>query len=126
MSTPMRRASTNQFIEVRAERLEGAPVGERRRWSDEFKDRAIAASLEPGVNVSALARSLDITPGQLFGWRRAAVRGLQKVERRAAAAERGATETRQVEIEIGGALVRVSADISEADLRRLLRAVREA
>ena len=28
MSTPMRRASTNQFVEVRAERLEGAPVGE--------------------------------------------------------------------------------------------------
>jgi transposase len=45
MSTPMRRTSPNQFIEVRAERLEGAPVGERRRWSDAFKDRAIAASL---------------------------------------------------------------------------------
>jgi hypothetical protein len=31
-----------------------------------------------------------------------------------------------VEIEIGGAVVRVNADILEADLRRLLRAVREA
>ncbi len=60
MSRPMRRTSTNQFMEVRAERLDGAPVGERRRWSDDFKDRAIAASLEPGTNISALARSLDI------------------------------------------------------------------
>jgi transposase-like protein len=73
MSTPMRRPDTNQFIEVRAERLDGARVGERRRWSDDFKGRPIAASLEPGTNISALARSLDITPSQLFGWRRAAV-----------------------------------------------------
>ena len=33
----MRRPNTNQFIEVRAERLDGAPVAERRRWSDDFK-----------------------------------------------------------------------------------------
>ena len=72
MSTPMRRPSRNQFIEVRAGRFEGAPVGERRRWSDAFKGRAIAASLEPGVNISALARSLEIMPSQLFGWRGAA------------------------------------------------------
>ena len=37
------RASTNQFIEVVAERLEGAPIGERRRWSDEFKERGAGA-----------------------------------------------------------------------------------
>ena len=37
-----------------------------------------------------------------------------------------AARTRRVEIEIGGAVVRVNADIPEADLRRLLRAVREA
>jgi transposase len=121
----MRRTDTNQFIEVRAERLEGAPVGERRRWSDDFKERAISASLEPGTNVSALARSLDITPSQLFTWRRAAGLGAEKIERQAPAEPRAA-KTRRVEIEIGGAIVRVSADISEADLRRLLRAVREA
>jgi transposase len=56
----MRRPIPNQFVEVRAGRLEGAPVAERRRWSDAFKDRAVAASLEPGVNISALARSLEI------------------------------------------------------------------
>jgi transposase len=125
MSTTMRRPNTNQFIEVRAERLDGAPVGERRRWSDDFKDRAIAASLEPDTNISALARSLDITPSQLFAWRRAAALRVEKIERQAPAEPR-TTKMRRVEIEIGGAVVRVSADIPEADLRRLLRAVREA
>jgi transposase len=125
MSTPMRRTNTNQFIEVRAERLDGAPVGERRRRSDDFKDRAITASLEPGTNISALARSLDITPSQLFAWRRAAALRAERIERQALT-DPHAAKTRRVEIEIGGALVRVSADISEADLRRLLRAVREA
>ena len=121
----MPRASTNQFIEVVAERLEGAPVGERRRWSDEFKERAVAASLEPGVNISALARSLDISPSQLLGWRRAA----QATGRRSAddrSLEPSAGKAGLVEIEMGGSLVRVRADIAEDDLRRLLRAVREA
>ncbi len=126
MSTAMRRPNTNQFIEVRAERLDGAPVGERRRWSDDFKDRAITASLEPGVNVSALARTLDITPSQLFGWRRLAALRAEKIELQAPAEPRAAKTRQRVEIEIGGAVVRVSADIPEADLRRLLRAVREA
>jgi transposase len=126
MSTPMPRPSTNQFIEVRAERFDGAPIGERRRWSDEFKDQAIAASLEPGVNISALARTLDITPSQIFGWRRAAALRAEKIERQPAAEPRAAKTRQRVEIEIGGAVMRVSADIAEADLRRLLRAVREA
>ncbi|WP_428830159.1 transposase [Cereibacter changlensis] len=51
--------------------MDGAPVGERRRWSDEFKAQAVTAALEPGINVSALARRLGISPPQLFGWRRA-------------------------------------------------------
>ncbi|WP_428991596.1 transposase [Methylocapsa aurea] len=92
----MRRTDTNQFIEVRAERLEGAPVGERRRWSEDFKDRAITASLEPGTNVWALARSLDITPSQLFGWRRAAALRAEKIEGRAP--ERGVAGSRQTPV----------------------------
>jgi transposase len=121
----MRRTSPNQFIEVRAEGFEGAPVGERRRWSDAFKDRAIAASLEPGVNISALARSLEITPSQLFSWRGAAARRAAKDEHRTIGEPSGA-KARGVEIEVGGAVLRVPADIAEDDLRRLLRVVREA
>ena len=37
-----------------------------------------------------------------------------------------AASSQPVEIEIAGAVVRVAADIAEDDLRRLLRAVREA
>jgi transposase len=121
MSTPMRRTSPNQFVEVRAERLEGAPVGERRRWSDDFKDRAIAASLEPGVNISALARSLEITPSQLFSWRGAAAK---RVSRDMAKSQ--AVLPQRVEIDLGAAVVRVTSDIAEDDLRRILRAVQQA
>ena len=123
----MRRTSPNPFIEVRAERLEGAPVGERRRWSDDFKDRAIAASLEPEANISALARSLETTPSQLFSWRGAVARKAAKAKVAGkASAEPSATKARRVGIEIAGAVVRVSADIAEDDPRRVLRAVREA
>ncbi len=85
----------------------------------------MAASLEPGANVSELARSLDILPSQLFGWRRAAGRCGSKVWRRGSL-EPSAGKAGLVEIEIGGSLVRVKADIADDDLRRLLRAVREA
>src|ERR1700687_5496737 len=48
--------------------------GGRRRWSDDEKTRAIEASLAPGVVVSEIARTLGVTPQQLFGWRREARR----------------------------------------------------
>jgi len=125
MSRPMRRPNTNQFVEVRAERLEGAPLSERRRWSEDFKDRAVAAALAPDVNISALARSLEVAPSQLFAWRRAAAkRALDVAARREGAT--GDVTTQRVEIEIAGAVVRVGADVAEDDLRRILRAVREA
>lgn len=66
-STPMPATGSLQLVEALVERLDGAPIGERRRWSDEFKAQAIATALEPGVNVSALARRLGITPPRLFG-----------------------------------------------------------
>ncbi|WP_234894973.1 transposase, partial [Sinorhizobium meliloti] len=40
------------MIEAVADRLEGAPRQLRRRWSDEFKARAVAEALEPGASVS--------------------------------------------------------------------------
>jgi len=116
----MHRTRPNQFVEVRAERFEGAPVGERRRWSDDFKDRAFAASLEPDANMSAL----EVTPSQLFAWRGAAARSAAKGERRTTV-EPSETKARRVEIEVGGAVLRVPADIAADDLRQLLRAVRE-
>jgi transposase len=45
-------------------------VQRRRRWSAEEKERLVAASLEPGTGVSAVARQAGIHPSQLYGWRR--------------------------------------------------------
>ena len=129
MSTPMPRPMSNGFVEVRADRYEGAPHVEKRRWSDDFMARAVAAALEPGANISAIARSLKISPSQLFGWRRLARRGVVGRGCCDDVAKEGQADSdrlERVEIEIGDALVRVSADIREDDLRRLLRAVRQA
>lgn len=45
-------------------------VERRRRWSSAEKRRLVAASLEPGASVSAIAREAGVHPGQLYGWRR--------------------------------------------------------
>jgi len=108
-----------QLVEAVIERFDGAPVGERRRWSDEFKAQAVAAALEPGVNVSALARRLGISPPQLFGWRKAFLK-----KQNADVPE--VTVTSLVEIVVGEVTVRVAPDLSEAALRRILRAVRSS
>jgi transposase len=109
-----------QLIEAVVERLDGAPVGERRRWSDEFKAQAVAAAMAPDVNVSALARRLGISPPQLFGWRRAYLKTLDE----ATSAHRSLQAP--TEIVIGDAIIRVSPDIGEAALCRIIRAVRTA
>ena len=45
-------------------------VERRRRWSSAEKERLVAASLEPGAAVSALAREAGLHPSQLYKWRR--------------------------------------------------------
>jgi transposase len=45
-------------------------VQRRRRWSAAEKQQLVAASLEPGAGVSAVARDAGIHPSQLYGWRR--------------------------------------------------------
>jgi transposase len=45
-------------------------VERRRRWSQEDKARIVAASFEPGANVSAVARQAGVHTSQLFRWRR--------------------------------------------------------
>jgi transposase len=45
-------------------------IQRRRRWTAAEKERLVAASLELGVGVSAVAREAGIHPGQLYGWRR--------------------------------------------------------
>lgn len=50
------------MIEAVLERFEGATRQFRRRWSDEFKERAVAEAMGPGASVSAIARRIGIHP----------------------------------------------------------------
>jgi transposase len=75
MSAPSSGTRNFHMIEAVAERLEGAPRQFRRRWSDEFKERAVAEAMEPGASVSAIAHRIGIHPSHLFGWRRDARAG---------------------------------------------------
>lgn len=45
-------------------------VERRRRWTAAEKEQLVAASLEPGASISAVAREAGIHPSQLYGWRR--------------------------------------------------------
>jgi transposase len=44
----------------------------RRRWSEAEKQAIIGEALQPGVNVSAIARRHGIKPSLLFRWRKLA------------------------------------------------------
>ena len=116
-STPMSATGSLRLVEAVIERFDGAPVGERCRWSDEFKGQAVASTLEPCVNVSALARRLGISPPQLFGWRKAFLKKQN-------ADVPAGTPAPMAEIVVGQVMIRVGADVSEAALRRILRAMR--
>ncbi len=70
MSAPISGTKNFHMIEAVQERFGGAPRQFRRRWSDDFKERAVAEAMEPGASVSAIARRIGIHPSQLFGWRR--------------------------------------------------------
>jgi transposase len=47
-------------------------VDTRRRWSEDEKQAIVAEALQPGVNVSAVARRHGIKPSLLFRWRKLA------------------------------------------------------
>lgn len=122
MSTPGSTTGSFQLVEAFVEGLDGAPVGERRRWSDEFKAQAVTGALEPGITVPALARRLGISPPQLFGWRRTL---LNRQKEDAAPGAPGAAVP-LVEIVVGDVIIRVAPDPGDAALRRLIGAVRSA
>ena len=117
------------MIEAVPDRLEGAPSQLRRRWSDEFKEQAVAESLASGANVSEIARRIGIGPSRLFDWRRKALR--KGLVRLAAPQPDGSVEDSKpaaaiVEIIIDGIIIRAASAVDETHLRRVIRAVRSA
>ncbi len=111
-----------------------AGVGRRRRWTAAQKALVVAESFAPGAVASEVARRHEISPQHLFQWRRAARRGglvlpmdedmsfASVVLEPDGASDGGAG----VEIEVGGAILRVG---SKSDLRlvvALVHALRNA
>jgi transposase len=109
-------------------------VGRRRRWSSEAKARIVAESLDPATTVSAVARRYGLHASQLFAWRQQLRRGASPAEASGGAAfvpvlvaedDRSPAEgAGRMEIVCGPVVVRVTADVDAAALRRVLEVLR--
>jgi transposase len=116
-------------------------VERRRRWSREEKERLVAASFEPGVTASEVARAAGIHVSQLFRWRKdlcdrvdagptrlvpveivpAAVPPAVEAPASSAFSSRRRRKSGIIEIELGGGrCVRVDRDVDVEALRRVL------
>jgi transposase len=105
-------------------------VERRRRWSAAAKEHLVAASLEPGASVSAVARQAGMHPSQLYGWRRQLLRRSQSSARFAAvriAAEPAATglpAAGLIEVELAnGSRMRITGAIDPATLTTTIAAL---
>ena len=128
MSTTSSRPTSLQVFEATTS-LDGAPVGERRRWSEIFKAALVEQALDPHVNVSAIARRAGVHPAQLFAWKRQALRKgtVKSVDVSGPHfVEVETTGSGMIEIVIDGMVIRAGTDVREEHLRRVIRAVRAA
>ncbi|WP_027556319.1 transposase [Bradyrhizobium sp. Cp5.3] len=119
-------------------------VERRRRWSQDEKERLVAASLEPGATVSEVARMAGLHVSQLFRWRKelckhgdASIAPLVPVEigpsvppRDVAEASLATAPARRrssqgvIEIDLdSGHRIRVDGDVDGDALRRVLDAL---
>ena len=117
----------------------------RRDWSEDDKARAVAESCAPGAVVSEVARRWQVSPQQLFTWRRQAraaalveppsgalcfvplVSDTLAAEPMPGAAEgkaEGKAEGALIEVELADAVVRVVPGVDDGLLTAVLRAVR--
>jgi len=110
----------------RLEVLTGTP--RRRHWSNAQKAAIVAESLTPGVRTSEIALRHGLHRNQLYEWRRqfrsgaVADAGLVASDFVPVVAEnQSGLDTRAIEIEIGGATVRVGAGVELSFLGKVLR-----
>ena len=102
-------------------------VERRRRWNAAEKRRLVAATLEPGASVSAIAREAGVHPSQLWGWRRqmratapAHFTAVRVAEETSSIARAGAGT---IEIELSGARLRITGTADAATLMTVLAAL---
>ena len=114
--------------------------GRRRQWSDDDKARIVAETAQPGAVVTEVARRWQVTPQQVFDWRRQARRALTAAsapaepafvpivaEAPTPAADVATTPSRiapAIEIKLAGAVLRVGAGTDAELLTTVLRAIR--
>ena len=110
----------------RVEVLTGTP--RRRRWSDAEKAAIVAESMAPGAKSSEIALRHGLHRNQLYDWRRqfrsAAVADAGFVASDfvpVVAENQGGSATAAIEIEIGGATLRVGAGVELGFLGKVLR-----
>lgn len=114
--------------------------GRRRKWSDDDKARIVAEAAQPGVVVSEIARRWQVTPQQVFDWRREARRALAASRAQAepafvpimpmaqlAASDPAAPACRpgpRIEVRLAGAELRIAPGTDAALLTMVLRTIR--
>ena len=98
--------------------------GRRRSWSDDEKARIVAKTAEPGAKVTEVARRWQVSPQQVFDWRRQARKALESATTTAGpsfvsvvpeppvpAPEAAAAPVRQpssIEVKLAGAVLRIA------------------
>ena len=114
--------------------------GRRRTWSDDDKARIVAEAAQPGVVVSEIARRWQVTPQQVFDWRRQARRALAASmvpaepafvpivsSAQVTASDPAAPACRsgpRIEVRLAGVELRIAPGTDAALLTMVLRAIR--
>lgn len=98
-------------------------AGRRRRWSAEQKAQIVAESLTGRDSVSAVARRHGLTAQQVFTWRRQA-RGQSVVAKDRLSFASVVVSSAVIEIEYGGAVIRVPAGSDASTVGAVLQAVK--
>jgi transposase len=114
--------------------------GRRRSWSDDEKARIVAETAASGAKVTEVARRWQVSPQQVFDWRRQARRALAEATAPVKLSfvpvvsgppvptpEAGAATVRQapsIELQLAGAVLRIAPDTDEGLLTTVLRAIR--
>jgi len=108
-------------------------VERRRIWTDDQKLELIEATMEPGANISEIARAADLQPAQLYRWRKELLDPDPEPESGfvPVVVEEGSSDHRAVpmsevaiEVEVDGAVLRIAADAPLALVAAALQGVR--
>ena len=114
--------------------------GRRRRWSADDKARIVSETAEAGAVVSGVARRWQVSPQQVFDWRRQARQALAAArastepafvpivaQTQAPVLEQAASSARSmpsVEVKLAGAVLRIASGTDGELLTTVLRAIR--